>query len=150
MVFFSDDWGLWKAPSNKSKVLHTMEIIAMDSLAVSFLQSVINCQNLINSNGAFDVIIPRLESMCLFLQENPIAQSFSWKNTAIQILTLAIQELSNFDQFCANSNRKIEIPVENIEFLLSIKFKVVDIAKLYRVSRFTISRRLAESGLSVS
>ena len=102
---------------------------------------------------SLDLVLPKLEFMVSVLQWTGVSHPLE----STQVLELVesigiIQVISNEinNPIRSGSAKKIDLPIENIEVLLSLQFKVVDIAKIYRVSRYTVSRRLKECGMSVS
>ena len=107
------------------------------------------CLTALQSGGPLDSVLPKLEGILLTLEEVDV--SFTWKNDAIALLHRIIQLLSIENDYPeSQGTTKIILPVENIELLLSLRFKIVDIARFYNVSRYTVARRLQEHGITVS
>jgi hypothetical protein len=108
------------------------------------------CQGLLDSDSDNGVVVVRLESLQLMLET--IADSPTWKDVVVSKLQLAIALLVHPN--CQNESYSVgrpslHVPIDGIEYLLSLRFNVPDIAKFYGVSRDTIFRRMSAHGLSV-
>ena len=115
----------------------------------SVRQCITECIEMLQNNCSFDIVVSRLECMIRVLREH---DHHPLQITAVDNLDSAIQVLSNeiSHPIKSESANKIHLPIENVEHRLSLQFKLVDIAKIYGVSRHTVFRRLKECGMSVS
>ena len=125
-------------------------------LRTSSLESIRNCITIVrNEASSYDVVVIRLESLADAIRAASEEQYVPWAQEALRILDVVVNVLlDEIDGFQYQSPRvgrpRLPISTSLIEFLLSIKFKVVDIAKILGVSRGTVFGRMHSVGISVS
>lgn len=117
----------------------------------SFNRCLVQLQNCVTSlqDLSTDIsdILPELYVVLEYCQDLPFESSIE----VVRLLERAITVLEQSQTRCEVQigRPRIHIPRQSLEYLLSINFKVSDIAKIYHVSRRTISDRLMEFNLSV-
>jgi hypothetical protein len=102
----------------------------------------------------FEIVIVKIESMLLAI-EDLTAEGHNFSD-----LTALLEEslrllLSYFEQHIPNLNRAtgrppIPIKMDTVGTLLSLNFTAKDVAKMLRISKATLYRRMKLCGLSVS
>jgi len=127
----------------------------MDGTQLAFLNSLIDSIQTIGElvtsgdENSKCVAVTRLESAILASQINLPAPVYGvYVHLLEDALRLLINEVNSLN--CNAVGRpKIEIQQSQLEYLLSMRFNAIQIAKYYRVSRCTVFRRLNDYNLSV-
>jgi hypothetical protein len=95
-----------------------------------------------------DHVIVRLESMISAL--NMLTDTSFIRVSDLVLRAVEVLESLNHPSESKRPGRpKVHVPSATLEHLLSMNFRVPDIASMYGVSKKTIFRRLAEAGISV-
>lgn len=132
----------------------------MESDLISARTCIGDCLSLLETEGSEELVVVRLDSL-IFAIESLTSENttqFSWAGSTLELLERAVALLVNFCEINPRSPQRflkagrptIQIQFSNLEYLLSLRFRVKDIAEFYGVSRYTISRRLRENGTSVT
>jgi hypothetical protein len=127
----------------------------ISSLSHNAISCIENTIILIRTGSQYDLVVTRLESLLVAVRRvneiSPLSWGFEVSEKLELVITLLINSLDNEVSSARPVGRpKIEISISNVEYLLSLKFKVTVIADILGVSTDTIFRRLRASGISVS
>jgi len=107
----------------------------------------------VSNPESYDLLVVRLESVehaiNTYMEEFCIPWGDAVLNIINTIILLIMPQIESMPEPVLG-RPPFFIPISNIECLLSLRFKAVDIAKLYSVSKDTIHRRMKAHNLSVS
>lgn len=119
---------------------------------IRFMQSTIdNCLRDLISITDLDLVVSRLDILHQLLSEGSWPEPI-WaviQNKIEQVQELLIVEISQ-PGVLQVGRPTIHVSMENVEYLLSLKFKATKIAQMLGISRRTLHRRMSLYGISVS
>jgi len=120
-----------------------------ESIKNNILSLLNNCIEKLNTNeeNNIDQVVTIIKYLIENVEEH---RDFAW-SCSILLLLVQASDILCYHNFMSsfNGRPRIEIPKENLEYLLSLNFRVPHIAGMYNVSTKTIFRRMKENNLSV-
>lgn len=132
------------------------EILSVARLAAELAEDVCNTlesclRTLREDDTNWDFVVSRVDSALLAISDISSIYSIPWAHSISQQLEL-VTELLLESEHMGQKRRgrpKVALPVTTIESLVSMNFKVPEIAKMFNVSVTTVFRTMRENNISV-